>query len=220
MIVGELALMIQGEKMLPGLEQLDLKVVRAEGWQRAMQWPQTGLKWIRTSPNIPDFETALLYPGICLLEGTSASVGRGTRTPFKMVGYPGIDAAELAKRLNGRKLPGVRFDSIVFTPESLPGMSSRPAYKDRKIAGIKITVSDPRTYRSVETGIHILGALYGLLDPAGREKFFSRSGFDHLAGTATVRQAVSGGILPDRIIYAWNAGVDRFLGNRAKYLLY
>lgn len=72
--IGELALMIKGEKMLPGLEGLDLRVVRMKGWQRGMLWPETGLEWVKTSPNIPDFEAALLYPDICLLEGTEASV--------------------------------------------------------------------------------------------------------------------------------------------------
>jgi uncharacterized protein YbbC (DUF1343 family) len=86
--VGELALMIKGERMLPGLEKLDLRVIRMAGWQRRMQWPETGLEWVSTSPNIPDFETALLYPGICFLEATAASEGRGTREPFRVAGFP------------------------------------------------------------------------------------------------------------------------------------
>ena len=88
MTVGELATMIKGERMLPGLEGLDLRVIRMEGWHRVMKWPETGLEWVRTSPNIPDFETALLYPGICFFEGTDASEGRGTLEPFSVIGHP------------------------------------------------------------------------------------------------------------------------------------
>jgi uncharacterized protein YbbC (DUF1343 family) len=112
MTAGELALMIKGERMLPGLEGLELRVIRMSGWRRGMQWPETGLKWVRTSPNIPDFETALLYPGICFFEGTSANVGRGTLEPFKLVGFPGINAGELADRLNRKNLPGAKFEVV------------------------------------------------------------------------------------------------------------
>ncbi len=220
MTVGELALLIKGERMLPGLEGLDLRVVRMIGWRRGMQWPETGLKWVRTSPNIPDFETALLYPGICFFEGTSASVGRGTREPFKLVGFPGIPAGELAHRLNSGNLPGVRFEAVTFTPRSIPGMSSNPKYQDREVPGIKITITDPHAYRPVETGVHLICALYGSLGNRERERFFRPAGFDHLAGTRTLRLAVERGAPPEEIITAWKAGCGRFAETRARYLLY
>src|SRR5690554_8155606 len=77
---GELARMIAGERWLPGLDSLDLRVIEMAGWRRDMRWPETGLPWIPTSPNVPDFETALVYPGAALFEGTAASEGRGTET--------------------------------------------------------------------------------------------------------------------------------------------
>ena len=220
MTMGELALMIRGEHMLPGLESLDLSVVRMEGWQRAMLWPETGLEWVRTSPNIPDFETALLYPGICLLEGTTASVGRGTREPFKLVGFPGIDAKELAARLNGKNLPGVRFEPSLFTPRSIPGMSSNPRFRDREIAGVRISITDPRAYRPLTTGIHLLCTLYGMLSREERASFFHQSGFDELAGTKNVRRSIEDGTSPESIIAGWNTGMERFGELRRKYLLY
>jgi uncharacterized protein YbbC (DUF1343 family) len=218
--IGELALMIKGEHMLPGLEELDLRVIRMEGWQRAMIWPETGLEWVRTSPNIPDFETALLYPGICFLEGTAASVGRGTREPFKLVGFPGIDTGKLAVRLNGKHLPGVRFESVLFTPRSIPGMSSNPKFRDREIAGLRIIITNSHAYKPVTTGIHLLCALYGILSKEDRGSFFQQSGFDELAGTKRLRRSIEEGSSAEEIIADWAKGEERFAEKRRKYLLY
>ena len=220
MTVGELALMIKGERMLPGLEQLDLRVVRMAGWQRGMQWPETGLKWIRTSPNIPDFETALLYPGICLLEGTAASVGRGTVEPFKIVGLPGLTAVNLVAALNSSNLPGVRFESAAFAPRSIPGMSSNPKYRGREVAGIRIIITEAHLFRPLETGVTLLDVLYRSQDKIGRDSFFYLPGFDHLAGTKSLRLAVTRGTPPNEIIAAWNEKLDRFAERRERYLLY
>jgi uncharacterized protein YbbC (DUF1343 family) len=220
MTIGELALMIKGERMLPGLDNLDLRVVRMTGWHRAMQWPETGLKWVRTSPNIPDFETALLYPGICLFEGTAASVGRGTLEPFKIVGLPGINAVELAHCLNSKGLSGVRFEPATFTPRSIPGMSSNPAYQDREIPGIKITVTDPHLYLPVEASVQIIGSMYRSLGDTEKKKFFYPAGFDHLAGTNVLRLAIANGISPEAIITTWKDDHERFEEKRRKYLLY
>ncbi len=220
MTVGELALMIKGERMLPGLEGLDLRVIKMSGWRRGMQWPETGLKWVRTSPNIPDFETALLYPGICFFEGTSASVGRGTLEPFKLVGFPGINAGELADRLNRKNLPGARFESVTFTPKSIPGMSSSPKYQGQEISGIKIIITDQHLYRPVETAVHLICALYGSLGNRDRERFFQGAGFDHLAGTHSLRLAIERGVPPEEIIAAWKEELELFVMKRAKYLMY
>ncbi len=218
--IGELALMIKGERMLPGLDDLDLRVIRMQGWHRGMQWPETGLAWVRTSPNIPDFETALLYPGICLLEGTAASVGRGTPEPFKLVGFPGIDAGELAKRLNDKNLQGVRFEPTQFTPRSIPGMSSDPKFRDRPIAGVRVSVTDPHAYRPVETGVQLVCALYGALPNKERETFFRQTGFDHLAGTAALRAAIEAGSASKDILAGLHTDTERFIEKRRNYLLY
>ena len=218
--VGELALMIKGERMLPGLDGLDLRVIKMEGWRRSMRWSDTGLEWVRTSPNIPDFETALLYPGICFFEGTAASVGRGTPEPFKMVGLPGINAGKIAEQLNCRNLPGVRFEAVLFTPRSIPGMSSCPKYQNREIPGIKIEIVDYHVYQPVETGIHLLCALYGSLGKGEREHFFRQKGFDELAGSDSLREAIENGSSPEEIITSWKGGLEHFSEKRKKYLLY
>ena len=108
--VAELAALIRAERLLPGLEALDLRVMRMEGWDRAMRWPATGLPWVNTSPNIVSFETALVYAGVGLLEGTIASDGRGTTTPFTLVGAPWLEPGRIAGELEAARLPGVRFE--------------------------------------------------------------------------------------------------------------
>jgi uncharacterized protein YbbC (DUF1343 family) len=218
--VGELALMIKGERMLPGLDGLDLRVIMMEGWRSGMLWPDTGLDWVRTSPNIPDFETALLYPGICFFEGTAASVGRGTTEPFKVIGFPGINASKIAEHLNSKDLPGVKFEAISFTPHSIPGMSSYPKFQGREIPGIKIEIIDRHVYQPVETGIHLLCALYDSLSIEEREHFFRQTGFDHLAGTDSLRKSIERGASPEEIMAAWKKELVFFAQRRERYLLY
>jgi uncharacterized protein YbbC (DUF1343 family) len=218
--VGELALMIRGERMLPGLGGLDLRVIRMEGWRRGMEWGEAGLEWVRTSPNIPDWDTALLYPGLCFIEGTIANEGRGTREPFRLAGIPGADADGLAGRLNDRELPGVRFEPARYTPRSIPGMCSAPKFRDREVAGVRIVITDPSAFQPVETGVHLLCALYASLGKEERERFFRAKGFDRLAGTASLRRAIGEGADPEEIIASWEEELERFAEKRRKYLLY
>ncbi|ARU42066.1 hypothetical protein CCB80_13315 [Armatimonadetes bacterium Uphvl-Ar1] len=113
--IGELAKMIKGEAWLPGLQNLDLQVAKLENWNRNQT--AAGQPWIKPSPNIPDFETALLYPGTCLFEAIHASEGRGTTEPFLKLGAPYINAEKLAQTLNSKNIPGIDFSSVSFTPD-------------------------------------------------------------------------------------------------------
>ncbi|WP_246399706.1 exo-beta-N-acetylmuramidase NamZ family protein [Geomonas silvestris] len=219
MTVGELALMIKGEVMLPGLEHLELSVVRMQGWQRWMRWPDTGLAWVATSPNLASFASALLYPGIGLLEGTSASEGRGSEAPFQMVGWPGIDPQLLAQRLNAEQLAGLHFEPVRFTPVSLPGKSSAPKYKNRELGGVRIEISDPHRVTPVQAGVAVLCALYGTLPEPARRVLF-RPGFDDMAGSAELRQGVVAGTPAAAVSARWGASVQRFRKERQGYLLY
>jgi uncharacterized protein YbbC (DUF1343 family) len=216
--IGELAELIKGEALLPGLETLDLIVVPMQNWSRDQHWPTTNLPWIPTSPNIPDYETALVYPGTCLIEGTTISEGRGTREPFKLVGAPWAGASALADTLNARRLPGVRFESASFIPKSIPGMSSSPKLEGQPLNGIRQIVTDPAVYRPVETGIHILHAFYqSAPDPTG---FFRPRWLDTLAGTERLRRMLMQGASPETIIASWQDEVDAFARQRALYVLY
>ncbi len=219
--VGELARMIQGERLLPGLETLRLDVVPMQNWQRAMRWPDTGLPWIYTSPNIPDFETALVYPGACFFEATAASEGRGTLEPFKLLGAPWADGPTLADTLNARRLPGVRFEATRFTPRSIEGMVAQPKLEGEALRGVRYVVTDAHAFRPVETGIHVLHAFYRQALGAGRKDFFAREdALARLAGTRRLGQMLQAGARPEAVIAAWQEEVQAFERRRAPYLLY
>ena len=218
--VGELAMMIKDEGMLDGLEALDLHVIAASGWTRDDLWPATGLPWIAPSPNIPDFETALIYPGACLIEATSASEGRGTRDPFRLVGAPWADAQALADTLNARGLPGIRFEPATFTPRSIDGMSSHPKLQDETVHGVRHVVTDRDAFRPAEAGIHLLHALYHQAEARNEPLITRPEWLAKLSGTERVYDMLTSGARPETIIAAWQSDVEAFRERRAAYLLY
>jgi uncharacterized protein YbbC (DUF1343 family) len=217
--IGELALMIKGEAWLPGVERLDVRVVKMQGWQRWMRWPDTGLPWVATSPNIPDFAAALLYPGIGILEGTSANEGRGTLEPFRLAGWPGINGEQVAARLNRLQLPGVRFVLHSYTPVSIPGKATAPKWQNRDLQGIRVVITDYRSVRPVELGTAVTAELYRALPPRERQKFF-HSGIKDMTGSAAFRQAIENGNSPEEISRLWNSQLQQFMRQRQRYLLY
>ena len=155
--VGELGRMILTEKWIDPIPKLE--IISMEGWARNLWYDETNLKWIKPSPNIPDLETAILYPGICLLEGTNISEGRGTENPFKWIGAPWVHGKILAVELNKIGLPGVSFTSVEFIPIELPGIAINPKYQGESCSGIKIKITNRNTYKSVQVGITILSVL-------------------------------------------------------------
>lgn len=219
--VGELARMIQGEALMDGLEDLQLHVVEMDGWNRSMLWPETGLPWIPPSPNIPDFETALVYPGAVLFEATSASEGRGTRSPFREVGAPWADGEALADTLNARALDGVRFEAATFTPQSIKGMAARPKLEGEALQGVRYVMTDAAAFRPVEAGIHVLQAFYQQAQRSGISDFVSRPEWmARLAGTDTLVHMLRSGASPDEIAETWSDDVEAFRRARTPYLLY
>ncbi len=219
MTVGELAGMIKGETWLPGLERLDLRIIRMQGWHRWMSWPDTGLVWRASSPNIPDFESLLLYPGIGLLEGTGANEGRGTLEPFRLAGWPGIDAQAVALKLNQLDLAGVTFEPAQYTPVSLPGRSTKPKWKDKAVDGIRLVIADYRKIRPVEVGIAVATGLYEAL-PSQTKKSFFNNGFKDMAGSTRLRQAIEAGASVEVISRLWSSDLLKFRQLRERYLLY
>ncbi|GIV59841.1 DUF1343 domain-containing protein [Rhodocaloribacter litoris] len=218
--VGELARMIRGERMLPGLDSLDLRVIPMDGWQRTMTWPATGRPWLPPSPNIPDFETALIYPGTCFIEGTTASEGRGTRQPFKQIGAPWADARALADTLNARHLPGVRFEPVTFTPVSIDGMATNPKHRDVPVHGVRYVLTDPATFQPVTTGLHVLEALYRQAPDDVRGDFLNARWLNLLAGTDRLHAMLTAGTPATAIAASWTDEVEAFRTRRATYLLY
>jgi len=152
--IGELAEKIIQEKWIRLAPKLT--VIPMEGWNVSLWYDETTLPWVKPSPNIPNLETALIYPGMCLLEGTNISEGRGTAHPFKWFGAPWIDSKNLSKELNKLKLSGVVFVPKSFAPISIPGVADKPKYENQLCHGIEIRIIDRNKYNSVKTGISIL----------------------------------------------------------------
>jgi uncharacterized protein YbbC (DUF1343 family) len=218
--VGELARMIQGEGWLPGLEALALEVVAMEGWARDLLWPATGLPWIPPSPNVPDFETALVYPGTCLFEATAASEGRGTREPFKLLGAPWADGQALADTLAAAGLPGVRFAPAQFTPRGIEGMASDPKLEGTPVQGIRLLVTDAAAFRPFETGLYVLDAFYRQAGAGGHDLLTRPEWLAKLAGTERLHALLREGAAPAAMVAAWQDEAEAFRNRRAPYLLY
>jgi len=219
--IGELARMIKQERWLDGLDALELDVIGMQGWQRAMRWPQTGLSWVATSPNIPSFQSALVYPGMGLVGEMEVSEGRGTAMPFCVVGAPWIDAPQLAGRLNGLGLAGVRFETTRITPRSIAGAAARPRFLGKTIGGVEIVVTDVSAIEPLEMGIHVLSAVRAQARARGIGGLFANPGmFNAIAGTKRLERMLERGSGGGEIIAAWHGEVARFKAQRAPYLLY
>lgn len=218
--VGELAVMIKEEAMLPGLENLDLHVYKMENWDRTKLWTEYELGWNPPSPNIPDFETALIYPGSCFFEGLSASEGRGTYEPFMMVGAPWADGVAIAEELNSRNLAGVRFEPVTYTPVSIPGMATRAKHMGVEVNGIRHVVTDAYAVRPVEVGMHVVHAFYQNAPDAEKATFFNEPRFGRLAGTNRIHQMFQRGASPEEVIASWTDELREYDTMRRKYFLY
>jgi len=158
--VGDLAQKIIENKWISPIPRVE--VIEIEGWNPSLWYDETDLPWVKPSPNISDLETAFIYPGMCLIEGTNISEGRGTQNPFKQIGAPWIDGKLLSQKLNKYKLPGVVFQPISFMPLSIPGMSKHPKFEKEKCFGIEIIVINRNTFKSVDTGVITLFTIYQL----------------------------------------------------------
>lgn len=203
MTAGELARMINTERDL-GVE---LQIVKIEGWKRSQLFDTTGQPWTNPSPNMRNFTQALLYPGIGLLE-TAMSVGRGTDTPFEVIGAPYIDDVKLANRLNALGQPGVRFIPIRFTPDY-------SVHKDKPCGGVNIIVTDRHNLRAVPLGIDIARVLHKLYP-----KSFPLAKLGRLLCHPPTLEALDQGESLAHIEALWKTGLAKFTPRRAKYLLY
>jgi len=219
--VGEIARMIKGEGWLDGLQGLDLKIVKMENWQRAMRWPETQLTWVPTSPNIPTFQSALLYPGIGLVGETNVNEGRGTATPFAVFGAPWLQAPRLIERLNRAALAGVRFEAASYVPVSIAGVAKHPRFVGQRVSGVRLIVTDGARVRPLEIGVYVLAALTAEARAAGVRRFVANVGMFHaLAGTKRLYRMLLDGREASAIVAAWHNEVEAFNRLRAKYLLY
>jgi uncharacterized protein YbbC (DUF1343 family)/CubicO group peptidase (beta-lactamase class C family) len=204
MTSGELAKMFNQEDGIGA----KLTVIAMEGWMRGDWFDSTGELWINPSPNMRNLTEAILYPGIGLIEGTNISVGRGTDTPFELVGAPWIIPEDLARYLNAREIAGVRFVPAFFTP-----VSSK--YAHEHCGGVSILLIDRNALDSPEVGIEIASALHKLYPDR-----FELSGLDSLMVNKASLDALASGEDPRRVAEQWGDGLVRFEAIRAKYLIY
>lgn len=213
--VGELAKMIIGEKWITTIP--DLTVIEMEGWERDRYFDETGLPWKNPSPNIPDLETAFLYPGMALLEAIPiVSEGRGTNHPFKWIGSPWINGRKLSQIMNNKNLPGVEFEPVTFTPESIPGKALNPKYEHEKCHGVFIKIIDYRQFESVLTGIHLIAAIRQLYP----NYFETKSSLSRLWGNNDLDQLSSLDINQDELLLSYQRSIQQFKTIALKYYLY
>jgi len=218
--VGELARMIKGEAWIDGLEELDLRIIEMEGWERQMFWPDTGMEWIPTSPNIPTFETALIYAGTCFFEATIASEGRGTPSPFLTVGAEWLDAEKLVSDLNQWEIPGVAFTADYLTPVSTPGASLNPKLKDIPIQVLRINITEPDQINAVSLGLDLVSRFYASAPDSLKESFFRERWLGLLSGSSETMDFVKGGMDQAGFAWKWETEVAEFMDLRERYLLY
>lgn len=221
MTVAELAVMIRAEGWLPGLDRLDLAVSKYENTARHMRWPAIGAKWVPTSPNVPTFDAALVYPGIGLVGETLVNEGRGTPTPFSLAGAPWLDAKRAVDKLSSARLPGVRFSAETYTPRPIPNVAADPRFKNTAIPGVRITATDVAAFQPLETGIHVLAELHAQAS-AKRVPLFPEAlrMFHLISGTRRLHRMITSGEPATAIIASWRDEVATFRAQRQKYLLY
>ncbi len=215
LMMGELAALYAAERGIA----VDLEVFPCDGWRRGTYFAGTGLPWVLPSPNMPTPETAVVYPGQCLLEGTNLSEGRGTTRPFELCGAPWIDPRELARRLAAEELPGVAFRPARFRPtfQKFAGLDC---------GGVQLHVTGRESFRPVRTGLAMLAALRDLSGPrfAWRTETYEfvsdRPAIDLLFGSDRERLALDAGVPWREIAAAWEPEEAAFAERRRPFLHY
>lgn len=202
--IGELGQMMNTERKIGAT----LNIIKMEGWQRSMWFDETGQTWVNPSPNMRSLTQATLYPGVGLLETTNLSVGRGTDTPFEVIGAPWLDGRRLSQYLNELKLPGVRFIPIGFKPNA-------SVFKDEQLGGVNIVITDRKVFDSVRTGIEMAAAIKKLYAAEWQVDRYLR-----LLVNQDVLDRLKNGDTPEQIIESWKVGLTNFNQRRASYLLY
>jgi uncharacterized protein YbbC (DUF1343 family)/CubicO group peptidase (beta-lactamase class C family) len=204
MTIGELAKLFNRERNIG----CDLKVVEMQGWRRGMWLDETNLLWVNPSPNMRSLTEATLYPGIGLLETTNVSVGRGTDTPFEVVGAPWINGQQLAAYLNNRRIAGIRFVPIRFTPAS-------SVFKGEECGGVNLIITERAKFSSVYNGLEVAVALRKLYASEWKVDSYLR-----LLVNADSLERLKRGESAAEIVRSWSEGLEEFRSRRAGALIY
>lgn len=213
--VGELALLFNNEFSI----NCELEIVSMDGWERNLFYDETDCPWVMPSPNMPTVDTAIVFPGTVMFEGTKVSEGRGTTRPFEIIGAPYIDGQEFAENLQKLNLPGVIFSPINFLP-------TFQKHKDTSCSGAFLHVSDRNLFEPVLTGIALTKTIFDMY----REEFewkdtpyeyeFDRNPFDVINGSTKIREMIEAEKTIKEIKQFWETDVKQFRESREKYFLY
>lgn len=205
MTLGELAQFMNVEYQLDA----NLHVIEMRNWKRTIWFDETGLPWVPTSPAMPHLSTATLYPGMCLLEGTNLSLGRGTALPFELCGAPWLDGCALAEEMTALNLSGVRFRPLVFTP-------SASNHSGSECQGVQVHIFDRDGLRPVTMALNLIA----IAQRMSGEAWAWNQHFERLAGSGFVRSALDAGTSVAEITATWAESISSFIHQREKYLLY
>lgn len=218
MTIAELAQLYNGEGWLGENLRVKLTVIPVKNWRRDMWFDETGLTFIPPSPNMPDLETAAIYPGTCLLEGTNVSEGRGTESPFLLFGAPWIKSVKLCETLNSLQLAGLSFTAAEFVPVAIAGKVRAPAYENRQCYGAKIHITQRDKVEAFLSGVLIVQVLHDLYP---NDFQFRQDGFfDKLCGTDEISESVRAGSTLLTLQEKWRQQHLPFDQMKKKYLLY
>ena len=204
MTLGELAKMFNEDRHI----NAKLTVVLMQGWLRGDWYDSTNLAWVNSSPNLRSLTEATLYPGVAMVEGTNISVGRGTDTPFELLGAPWINARDLAQYLNAREISGVRFVPTTFYPTA-------STYANQRCEGVNIILTARNSFDGPELGIELASALHHLYP-----QDFKLDKMNDLLVNRSVFDAIMTGEDPRRIAQDWQDALDGFMRLRETYLIY
>lgn len=205
MTPGELASMVNAEWMNP---KVDLQVIPIPGYTREQYFEDTGRPWVQPSPNMPTLDTATVYPGMCIFEGSNLSEGRGTTKPFEQIGAPFVNGIELAKKLNALGLPGVRFRPAFFRP-------SFADWKDEYCGGIAVHVMDRKKFDPIRTALYVLKTVYEMYPDQVRITRYAST----LMGVENLHERIKTESV-DSIIAGWQDDLEAYKKVRQKYLFY
>jgi uncharacterized protein YbbC (DUF1343 family) len=215
MTIGELARLFNDEFDI----HCSLDVVPLAGWRRAMYYDETGVPWVMPSPNIPTLDSAIVYPGAVLFEGTKLSEGRGTTRPFELIGAPWIDGERLADAMNARTLPGVHFRPVFFEP-------TFQKHAKQTCGGCQVHVLDRQRFRPVRTAVELIAEFrrqapdrFAWREPP-YEYEHEKQPIDILFGSDSLRQTIDSGKDVGALVAGWKTEEESFRQLRQKYLLY
>lgn len=212
MTVGELAMLFNEEFNIGA----DLTVIEMDRWKRTMNYEETPLEFVMPSPNMPTLDTAFVYPGAALIEGTNVSEGRGTTKPFELIGAPFINSDDLAAKLNSLNLPGVKFRAASFTP-------TFSKHSGKLSHGIEIHITDYESFEPIVTGLHIVKTIHDMYPEDFEFRAEDSKGisfFDLLTGNGWIREEIEAGTSVEEIQFMWEDELKEFKQVREKYLLY